>query len=206
FSNGADPSHTGEPAWNADVPPLTGPARPYDLDEAYAPRSPYYRDCDQEGVAAEDWRPGGHARRQTYFEEVEEAAPEDAKRPWRALITLYLFLAMLGSAGGALWHYYGPDPAASASARDVERLAASLAQVEQEQRRLTETVRALQSGHDQLAQALAAREQEIQRLVSESNALKAALDAMHNAPAAAARSAHGTGRSSPASGPKKKAD
>jgi ABC-type transporter Mla subunit MlaD len=112
-------------------------------------------------------------------------------------------MAFLGSAGGAIWHYYGPDPAAPASARDVERLAASLAQVEQEQRRLTETVRALQSGHDQLQRTLAAREQEIQRLLAESSALRATLDATRNAPPTGVHPAHPTGRSPAVSGPKK---
>jgi len=207
-----DPSLIGEPAWSADVPPLAGPGRPYDLDESYPARAPYYPRRGRADVAAEDRRSRDHARRPTHFEEdfeeAEEAAPEPAQRPWRALITFYFLMAFIGSAGGAIWHYYGPDPAApaSASARDVERLAASLAQVEQEQRRLTETIRALQSGHDRLQRALAAREQEIQRLVAESNALRGALDAIHNAPAPAARSAHGAGRSPSVPVPKKKAD
>jgi hypothetical protein len=214
LSNGSenDPGPTDEPVWNDDVPPLTAPGRPYDLDESHPHGAPSYARRGRADVAAQDRQPRGHVRLPAYFEEdfeeAEEAPPEPAKRPWRALITLYFLMALLGSAGGTIWYYYGPDPAApaSASVREVERLAASLAQVEQEQRRLTETIRALQSGHDQLQRALAGREQEIQRLMSEANALRGALDAMHNAPAPAARSAHGAGRSPPASAAKKKAD
>src|ERR1041384_6743676 len=187
-SNGSenDPSPIGEPAWSADVPPLTGPAPPYDLDETYPNGAPYHRRRGRDEDAAP-------------FEETEDAAPEPAQRPWRALITFYFLMALLGSAGGAIWYYYGPDPAApaSASVRDVEKLAAGLAQVEQEQHRLRETVGALQSSHDQLQRVLAAREQEIQRLAAEANALRGALDAIHNAPpahnapAAGARSPRG---------------
>ena len=225
-SNGSenDPSPNGEPAWSADVPPLTGPAPPYDLDETYPNGAPYYRRRGRADVAAPDWRARVQTRRPAYFEgadedaapfeETEDAAPEPAQRPWRALITFYFLMALLGSAGGAMWYYYGPDPGApaSASVRDVEKLAASLAQVEQEQRSLRETVGALQSSHDQLQRVLAAREQEIQRLVAEANALRGALDAIHNAPpahnapAAGARSPRGVAHPPSVPVPKKKPD
>jgi hypothetical protein len=55
FRNGSDnPSLTGEPAWNADVPPLTGPGRPYDLDESYPDGPRHYAGRDQDDVGAED--------------------------------------------------------------------------------------------------------------------------------------------------------
>jgi hypothetical protein len=102
------------------------------------------------------------------------------------VMTFCLLMASIGSGAGTICHFYAPDLTALAGASDIRKLTKAVDTQTEQQRKLAETIGAVQLGQDALQKALAAREQDIPRLSAEVlRALNCDVETLRTAAAAA---------------------
>jgi hypothetical protein len=188
------PGAAGHPAADYDgfVPAGSPQAESFGPEET-APRyydEPPYDEAPRSRYGADRHDPAPPYSRQRTSRFLDEESDEDFDEPapprsgFLRATAFCLLMALIGSGAGVIWHFYAPDLALPASATDVEKLTNTMGNQTQEQRKLAQTVGALQLGQDALQKALAAREQDIQRLSAEVRALKGDLDNLRSAAAA----------------------
>jgi hypothetical protein len=97
-----------------------------------------------------------------------------------------VLMALIGSGAAALWFYYGPALSAT-STSEVDKTASALSGLADEQRKLAQSVSALQQlVRESFQKDATAREQETQRFSAQAEALRADLDGLRAAIANAA--------------------
>jgi hypothetical protein len=162
-------------------------------DDAFGHRPRHRFHVADEGGSTDDGGPSAHAGAfpddTTYHladdAEAERHAPASAGRGIVGLLLFFLLMAAIGSSGGALWFYFGPQ--LEIGGTQVESTAQSLNRLAEEQRKLVQSIAALQLAQDALAKLIAAREQEMQQLLTETRSLRTDLDGLRAAAAAPPR-------------------
>jgi hypothetical protein len=134
----------------------------------------------------------------------EPTSSDRPRRRFLGAIAFVVLMALTGSGAAAIWYYYGPQLVGLASTQEVEKPTETLAQLADEQRRLTQAIAALQLTQDGLQKSIAAREQEIQRLSGENRTLRTDLDALRSAAASTATQSPPAPKSPSARPPPKK--
>lgn len=157
----------------------------------YDERSYHERPSSRHRGAGRDDPPTTHSRHQSrrfLYDESDEDFEEPAPSRLRLVraIAFYLLMASIGSGAATIWHFYTPSLTALGGASDVQKLTDAVGNQAQEQRKLSQTISALQSNQEALQKALATREQDIERLTTEVRTLKGDLDSLRNAAAATA--------------------
>jgi hypothetical protein len=113
----------------------------------------------------------------------EEDEPTSSMRRFVAMAMLFLVMAAIGSGGATIWYYYGPEWAPQSA--QIDETAQTVARLVDEQRRLTQSIAALQLVQDSLQKHISAGEQELQRLSTEVRTLRSDVENLRTAPAGA---------------------
>jgi len=141
---------------------------------------------DSDGVAQDHPGIGGSERRTSGFRynrddaDFDEPVYESGGSGFLPATVFFLSMALTGSGASVVWHYYAPDIDLPATTRDVGKLNDSIGQLVQEQRKLTQTINALQLLQDALQKTITAREQDLQQLTAEVRAVRTDLDALRS--------------------------
>jgi cytoskeletal protein RodZ len=108
-------------------------------------------------------------------------SPERRRSPVLTAILFLVLVTLIGSGAAALWFYYGPALSATTTS-EVDKTAEALSRLADEQRKLAQTVSALeQSVQDSFQKNAMAREQDIQRFSAQAQALQGDLDGLRAA-------------------------
>jgi hypothetical protein len=134
-----------------------------------------------------DWQsypsqPHPGRRRHKFIDEIDDThvnnipQPERAHRPILAAI-FFVLMALIGSGAATAWFYFGPT-----TSSEVDRTAATLSRLADDQRKLAQAISALQQlVQDSIQKNTAAREQDMQRLSVETRAIEVDLEGLRAA-------------------------
>jgi len=114
----------------------------------------------------------------------EEDESTSSRRSLVATIVFFFLMATIGSGGAAIWYYYGPESVPHST--QIDETAQTLARLADEQRKLTQSIAALQLLQDSLQKHILAGEQELQRLTTEVRSLRSDVEQLRTPPAGAA--------------------
>jgi hypothetical protein len=112
--------------------------------------------------------------------ELEDEDAPSAGRRVLAMMVFFCIMAAIGSGSGAIWYYCGPDWVRGGT--QVDEAAATLARLADEERKLTQSIAALQLVQDSLQKHVLAGEQELQRLSTEVRSLRSDVENLRTLP------------------------